>query len=74
MTGMTLDPTDVDNVVRAVRVASKRGAFEMEESAQLIHSVQNLEAWLKEVVDARARVANEVAKNEPKSAVKKGKK
>lgn len=74
MTGLSLDPGDVDNVVRAVRVASKRGAFEMEENAQLIHSVQALEVWLKEIVDARKRVA-EVAENKPEVAKEtKGKK
>ncbi len=59
MTGLTLDPSDVDNVVRAVRIASRRGAFEMEENAQLIRSVQALEEWLKEIVDARARVSED---------------
>ena len=59
MAGLSLDPGDVDNLVRAVRVASGRGAFQMEESAQLLQSVQALEVWLKEIVDARARVAEQ---------------
>jgi hypothetical protein len=67
MTGLSLNPTDVDNVVRAVRVAAKRGAYEMEESAQLIHSVQNLEAWLQELVDARARVEEDRPEAKPET-------
>ena len=61
---LSLNPADVDNMTRAVRLASKRGAFEMEETAQLLASVTRLEQWVKTV-----RLAQEEAASAAESEV-----
>lgn len=50
---LSLNPADVDNMTRAVRLANKRGAFEMEETAQLLASVSRLETWIATVKQAQ---------------------
>lgn len=67
---LSLNPADVENMVRAVRLAQGRGAFQMEESAQLINSVSRLERWVatvrqaQEQADAQARQAQEQESSE----------
>lgn len=41
-----LNVVDMENLTKAVRVASKRGAFSMEENAQLLNSVLQVEHWI----------------------------
>ncbi len=45
-TTSSLDVSDLDNMLRAVKHAHTRGAFTMEEVAQLFPVVQRVEAWL----------------------------
>lgn len=56
---LSLNPADVDNMTRAVRLAAKRGAFEMEETAQLLASVSRLEQWVLSVKKAQEEAAQE---------------
>ncbi len=42
----SLDVSDLDNMLRAVKHAHTRGAYTMEEVAQLFPVVQRVEAWL----------------------------
>ena len=59
----TLDVSDLDNMMRAVKHAHTRGAFTMEEVAQLFPVVQRVEAWL-EAYKSQLEAA-EVAKTMP---------
>lgn len=43
----TLDVSDLDNMLRAVKHAHTKGAYTMEEVSQLFPVVQRVEAWLK---------------------------
>lgn len=42
----TLEVTDLDNMLRAVKHAHTRGAFTMEEAAQLFPVTQRVDLWL----------------------------
>lgn len=42
----SLDVSDLDNMLRAVKHAHTRGAYTMEEVSQLFPVVQRVEAWL----------------------------
>ncbi len=42
----SLDVSDLDNMLRAVKHAHTRGSFTMEEVAQLFPVVQRVEKWL----------------------------
>ncbi len=42
----TLDVSDLDNLMRAVKHAHAKGAYTMEEVAQLFPVVQRVESWL----------------------------
>jgi len=56
-----LNPADVDNMTRAVRLAQERGAFKMEETAQLLPSVARLESWVTIVKQAQEQAEREAA-------------
>ncbi len=58
-----LDVSDLDNMMRAVKHAHTRGAYTMEEVAQLFPVVQRVEAWL--VAYQKQLEIAEVAKTMP---------
>ena len=57
----SLNPADVDNMTRAVRLAQERGAFKMEEAVQLLPSVARLETWVTIVKQAQEQAEQEAA-------------
>ncbi len=59
----SLDVSDLDNMLRAVKHAHSKGAYSMEEVAQLFPVVQRVEAWL-EAYKSQLEAA-EVAKTMP---------
>ncbi len=59
----TLDVSDLDNMMRAVKHAHAKGAYTMEEVAQLFPVVQRVESWL-ETYKSQLE-ASEVAKTMP---------
>ncbi len=59
----TLEVSDLDNMLRAVKHAHTRGAYTMEEVAQLFPVVQRVEGWL-EAYKSQLE-ATEVAKTMP---------
>ena len=61
---LSINPADIENIVVAVRIASKRGAFEMEETAQLLSSVTAIEKWIEGIKVAQNAAADEAAKND----------
>ena len=62
MSSLSLNPGDIEVLIRAVRTANRRGAYELEEASQLLQPVTNLEEWVKEVAQARASVETEPKK------------
>lgn len=59
----TLDVSDLENMLRAVKHAHTKGTYTMEEVAQLFPVVQRVEIWL-EVYKSQLEAA-EVAKTMP---------
>lgn len=58
---LSLNPADIANMTRAVRLAQSRGAYQMEETSQLLESVVRLEGWVAVVKQAQEQADQEKA-------------
>lgn len=50
---------DVRNLVEAAKMANRKGAFELYESAHIAISAQRLEQWITQVEEARSGEPND---------------